>query len=267
MVDLDKLKNFYFCNSFDVPYDLKKGNTILIKPILLKDYPIYEWSKQILEIQKNEINDIKIIQMSYLDFIINVCFNSIPYAKEQLQTLLNLCLGVEYISFGVDNNKNCIIVCDKDGIILNVINHKEFDDISKIILNQNDYKYDNRYINPEVRELLNDYYKIKYSNIHSPTLEQKKSFVCSKIGKTFSDINNMPYREFDLMYNSALNSEIYLTTKITEASYKYEVKEQTIHPLFTKDKDPYEEAFESSDILASKGISGAEQLTALNLQK
>ena len=48
--------------------------------------------------------------------------------------------------------------------------------------------------------------------------------------------------------------------------YKYDVKEDIKHPLFEPKKDPYEELFTDTSTLASKGISGAENLTAMNLQ-
>lgn len=75
----------------------------------------------------------------------------------------------------------------------------------------------------------------------------------------------MTYREFELIYQSCLDSEIYLTTKITEASYKYEVKNPTNHPLFEIKKDAYAELFEDTSVLSNKGISGAENLNNLNL--
>ena len=69
-VNIELLDLMYFQNSYNVPYRLKKGGDIEIKPILVKDYPLYEWSMSVLNIKKNEINDIEIIQMSYLDFLV-----------------------------------------------------------------------------------------------------------------------------------------------------------------------------------------------------
>ena len=74
MVDLETLELNYFVNMDNVPYELKDGGLIYIKPILVKDYLRYSWAKEILSIEKNEINDIEIIQMSYLDFLIKKVF-------------------------------------------------------------------------------------------------------------------------------------------------------------------------------------------------
>lgn len=263
MVDIETLSINYFVNMVNVPYELKKGGTIYIKPILTKDYLRYQWAIQILTINKNEINDVEIIQMSYLDFLTKKIIPSDEETyKSKIWWVLHLCLGEEYFIIG----DNCIIICNDDDTIKYVINSKEFDEIIQIILNQNDYNYDNRYVNPEVREMLNEYYKIKYKDISQPSLEKKKAFVSSKTGKSFNEINELPYREFDLIYDACKDSEIYIGQKIIQGSYKYQVEGDIKHPLFEPKKDMYEELFEDTSVLSSKGINGAEQLTAMNIQ-
>lgn len=275
MIDLNYMKDFYFCNGLDVPFSVKKGRELTIKPITVKDYPIYELSKSILEINKNETNDIEIIQMSYLKFLLEIVIKQNDAYRNQLNFILEYCLGIKYANFEKDNGRNCIVVYDKifneklnkeEYIVASVINHKEFDDIIKIILNQNDANYDNRYVNPEVRELMEQYYKAKYQNATIPSLEKRKAFVASKMGKTFKEINEMTYREFDLIYNASVDSEIYIGQKIIQGSFKYEVKEDIVHPLYEKKKDPYSEIFEDTSVLSKKGISGAEQLNVMNLK-
>lgn len=261
VVDLEMINMNYFVNMSNVPYKLKKGGIIQIKPILVKDYMTYSWAKDILEIPKNEINDIKVIQMSYLEFLIKRLFVADNKLEDKLRWIIKLSLGEDYVAF-VENK---LIICDKDSTIKSIINSKEFDDISKIIQAQNDPNYDDRYISPEVKELMQEYYKVKYQNITSPSLEKKKAFVSSKIGKTFLQLNELPYREFELIYDACKDSEIYIGQKIIQGSYKYKVNEDIKHPLFEPKKDPCEELFTDTSTLASKGISGAENLTAMNL--
>lgn len=262
VVDLDVLENNYFVNMEDVPYELHKGGIIYIKPILVQDYLRYEWAKSILTIAKNEINNIEVIQMSYLDFLIKHIFKQNQDEEIKLKWIIKLCLDEDYVAVG----DNCIVICDEKYQVKSVISTREFDDISKIIQAQNDIDYDDRYVSPEVKELMKDYYKVKYKDVTSPSLEKKKAFVSSKIGKTFQQINVLPYREFDLIYNACKDSEIYIGQKIIQGSYKYQVKEDIKHPLFEPKKDQYEELFEDTSVLANKGISGAEQLTVMNLQ-
>ena len=160
MVDLDVLELNYFVNMSNVPYELKKGGMIYIKPVLLEDYLRYNWAKEILTINKNEINDIEVIQMSYLEFLIKRIFSMDKSLEDKVRWIIKLCLDEDYVAIG----DNCLIVCDKDGTIKYVISSKEFDDISKIIQAQNDPNYDDRYVSPEVKELMRDYYKVKYKD-------------------------------------------------------------------------------------------------------
>ena len=140
----------------------------------------------------------------------------------------------------------------------------QFDEIIKIILNQNDAHYDGRYVSPDVKELMNEYYKVKYSNTRSPSLEEKKAFITSKTGIDINTINKMTYRYFDLVYSSSVNNDLYFAQKMVQCSYKYDVKEDVRHPLFEPPKDPYAEIFEDTGILSEKGISGADKLNAQN---
>lgn len=263
MINSEVLKNNFFVNMDVVPYQLKNGTTLEIKPILTKDYLRYEWSIYVLQLNKNEVNDINIIQMSYLDFLNKIVFkqeNGQEF-KDRLWWIIHLCFGED--AYIIDNNK--LIICDKDNTVKHIVNSKEFNEITQIILFQNDFKYDDRYVNPEVKEIMQEYYNIKYKDVVSPDLEKRKAFVSSKTGKTFKEINEMPYREFDLIYNACVDSEIYIGEKIIQGSYKYQC-EDIKHPLFAPKKDMYEELFEDTSVLSNKGINGAEQLNAMNLQ-
>lgn len=252
MVNIETLEQQYFANGYDVPYELKKGGTIFIKPILVKDYPIYEYCKDILDIRKNEINDIQIIQMTYLDFILKcLILNEEKYMFKLIQ-IMKLCLGEELISFDEDNGKLCLLICNKDETIRQVITSKEFDDIRKIILNQNDCNYDDRYISPDVREAYEEYCQLKYKNINSPSLEKMKAFVMCKSGFNLEQINNMQYRMFNLVYHSGVDSEIYIGQKIIQGSYKYDVKVDITHPQFEKPSDPITEMFSDAESFERK---------------
>ena len=263
-LNLKELELKYFCNGYDVPYNIKNGGILNIKPILVKDYPFYEMSKTLLEINKNEINDINIIKMSYLEFIFNLMDINTSYNNALIE-LCKLSFGYDKIAIGIHNKKRCLLLCDEDVKVKYIITSKEFDEVSKIILNQNDANYDNRYVNPEVKELMEEYYKVKHNDFRTPNLEEKKAYVVSRTGMNLNQINDMAYRLFDLIYNSCVNSEIYLAQKMVQCAYKYDVKEDVKHPLFEKKKDPYAEIFEDTTVLSNKGIAGAEKLNNLNL--
>ena len=268
VVDIELYTDLYFSNGVNAPYKLRDKTDIQIKPVLLKDYPLYLGTSEIIQLYKNEINDIKIIQMSYLQYLMEVVLPSgkdpdgkkINIYEAKLRGLIELCLGYQFCAFRKVKDKWNIILCSSDSTIEHFITPADFDDIMLIILNQNDAKYDNRYVNPEVRKLIQEYYDIKNRDVSSPSLEKRKAYVSSKLAKSFKELGEMTVREFELVYKALVDSEMYLTTKITEASYKYEVKNPTNHPLYSKDKDPYEEAFSDTSVLKDKGFKGAESI-------
>ena len=59
-------------------------------------YPFYQDNINILLIDKNRIGNVDIIQMSYLQYLIDVVFQNKDYQRA-LVTILNLSLGDEYI--------------------------------------------------------------------------------------------------------------------------------------------------------------------------
>ena len=265
VVNLDYYTNLYFSNGEDAPYKLKDKTTIYLKPILVKNYPIYLGCIDILQIPKNDSSDIKIIQMSYLQYLIEVLFKQDDpkerINESKLRAILSYCLGADYVGF-VKNEKNkwVVAICNSEGIIEHIINATEFDEIRELILNQNDAHYDNRYVNPDVKQVMEEYYKIKYADVHPPSLEKKKAFVSSKLGKTFKELGEMNVREFELVYKACADSEIYLANKVTEASYKYEVKNPSQHPLYEPERDAFAEIFSDTSVLNGKGLQGAENI-------
>lgn len=244
----------YFQNGLTVPYKLKVGE-VNIYPIKVIDASIYDYAKVLLEIDKNAVNDIDIIKMSYLEFLVKVLFageNGNDYLNRFL-LLMSKCLHEEHIGiidkegkFFTYEGKFAIAICDENNTVVGVMTSKDFDIIKKIILFQNDVNYDDRYLDPQVREMVNEYHKLKYKDIHYPSLEKRKAFVISKTGMTLDTINNMTYRMFDEVYQAGVDSEIYLGQKMIQASYKYDVKEDVIHPLYEKKSDPVAEAFVDS---------------------
>jgi hypothetical protein len=73
-VDKDTLRNYqllYFQNELPVPLQLKNGK-IDIYPIMVKDWSIFESSLSVLQIDKNNTDNIEQIQMSYMDFLFHL---------------------------------------------------------------------------------------------------------------------------------------------------------------------------------------------------
>lgn len=249
--DLKTIEELYFALDKSVPYDLKCGTIINISPILVKDYPLYSLCKNILTIPKNELGISEYVTMSYLEFLINLFNNNEDYSKK-LANLLRLSLSEDIFVFKIIDKVPQIKVLNEDGNVKFIITKKEFDSIVKIILHQNDINYDDTFMSTDVKKELEKYYALKYKNIKQPSFEKQRAYVISKTGISIQDINNMTYRCFSSIYHASVDSEIYLGEKMIQASQKYDVKEDVVHPLYRMDKNKLEGAFVSKESLENK---------------
>jgi hypothetical protein len=270
MVDIDRLELMYFQNDEPIPYYLKNsvdengnmstdGYKLLIKPIKVKDWSIFNNCIDILMHELQDYNSVEIIQMSYLEFIIDILLDKV--SDEQisenafkLSTVLSMALGIYEARKGMFRNKPCLTLHNENGDVVSLITPKEFNELKKIILFQNIINYDDRYLSPEIKKEIEEYEKIKYSNenIVNPTLEKQKVFVISKTGISMKDINDMTYRTFTQVYNYNVNVDLYFAQKILQASQKYDMKEDAIHPLFKKEEDRLKSAFVSKSEFEGK---------------
>lgn len=241
-MDKDKLKyyeRYYFANAEPVPFTVKDNNYIIhIKPVTVKMYPFYQDNINILLIDKNRIGNVEIIQMSYLQYLIDVVFQEKDYQKA-LVTILDLSLGEEYTyTVGHLDNGKPYLGLVKDDELLCKITPKEFDKISEIILYYNDRHFDSNYMSEDVRKAMEDYYKLKFKDTYMPTLEERKAFVSFKSGLTLNEINDLTYRYFDLIYNTCIDNDMFFSQKIIQASEKYKVNDnEIVYPLFKKKND------------------------------
>ena len=270
MVDIDKLELMYFQNDEPVPYYLKNsidengnmstdGYKLLIKPIKVKDWSLFNNCIDILMHELQDYNSVEIIQMSYLEFVIDILLDKVSDEEIsenafKLSTILSMALGIYEARKGMFRNKPCLTLHNENGDVVSLITPKEFNELKKIILFQNIVGYDDRYLSPDIKKEIEEYEKIKYSNenIVNPTLEKQKVFVISKIGISMKDINDMTYRTFTQVYNYNVNVDLYFAQKILQASQKYDMKEDAIHPLFKKEEDRLKSAFVSKSEFEGK---------------
>ena len=274
MVNIDLLSKKYFSKGEPCPYKLKSDIDILIYPILVKDYEEYENSKTILQLDKNNSGVEEFIKMSQLEYL-NYLFQ-IPTMMEgedisigdlQLQmfkSIFSLCLKEDYVAITESNNKFIVVVADKiektdehgnvteDFICKYTLSNKQFIEISKIILFQNDSEYDDQYINPDVLKEYNEMIRLKYKDMREPTLEERKVFVLARYRCKIEELDNMTKRFFDMLYSEYIKSEQYIVDIMYKTSEKFDVKEKIVYPLFKPKEDKFKDLFMTADSLNSK---------------
>lgn len=212
----------YFIYDQPIPY-----KNLLISPVTIKDYMRFYTSINCLTIEKNKIPDIKIIKMSYLDFIfhlIEVDTNGQFYAM-MLCDLLNLCCGIDIenirkIKDEKDKINLIISVIKDDELIDIIIDGKDFDNIKNIILFQNIHDYDDSYIDPKVEAVLKEAEAfINRNKKKMASLEDQ--IVCVMLALHEADenkIHKLTLRKFSKIlqrYDFKLHYEIYKTAEMS----------------------------------------------------
>lgn len=235
----------------------------LIYPVRMYNY--FEWMGcyNILDIDKNSLNDIDIIRMSYLQFILMQVEQSRDF-ETKLVLLLHMCLGLEAdtaIRWEIKNNEAKLFIGDtlttKSGRkIMNqndvrVITAQDFDEIKRIILYQNVIDYSDEYIDPDVKAAMEEYYALKNKGASDITLEKQIAVIQSTNGMTEETIRNMTVRGFQMLFNTIIDKVEYPINKMAEVQgVKFDNPIE--HWAFKKPKDKFSEVFTSFDGFKNK---------------
>ena len=249
MVDIEYLSRKYFAKDKPVEYTLQNQTKLMIYPILVDDWDVFEDNSNILMYDKNSSNEIEIIQMSYLQFLTDVIFYQVENSMVQLDTILKLCLHIEKeIGMAVNEKGKPIIIvdCEIDGDVINggiFISSMDFDNIKRIILYQNLFGYDDEYINPEIKQSIEDYQKLTNGDLEPIPLEDKITFVENKSGLLKEQILKLTYRDLSKRFDMLVEEIENVMLRTAELSGNVTFK-QKIEPMFRKTKkSKYEDMF------------------------
>jgi len=272
MKDIKKYIEPYL--TFDEPVPYK--DCLNIYEIKVKNWFSFMSAYDILNIEKNKIPDVQVMQMSYLEFLFQLMITAeTNEIRDKFIIILGLCFGVEYDEklLNEEFSPNEILYSPSDGdvvefsingydakfiskdnrMFLNIkgveINSTEFDDIKRIIMFQNFMDYDDEPMSDDFRNIIQQYYALKNKGVKQPTLEQKMVALMSQLKYTKSEIKDMGYRTFNLILSSILDEQNYFILKIAQTQgYDKEVE----HWLYKKDKQKYSEAFGDAQAFENK---------------
>lgn len=246
-VNIPILTNTYFAYDKPVPYHLKCGYDLLIRPVVMKDAIVFFTSYNILDIDKNISSEIEVIQMSYLQYLSErVLIDDIN--KQRFLNICILCLDCNLPWVRLDEKNKWVLssVVEEEGLPKELwyITAKEFDDIKKIILYQNLPNYDDSYINPELKENMIEMDRLKTQNIEFPSFERRMSIITAHTGILKKDQLNMTIREHSLLFNEVKDEVDYIAMKsiATYAGHPDEVQW-----IYAKSKGKYEDYITSVD--------------------
>ena len=240
-VDIELLKLAYFALDEPVPYKLKTGQEILIKPIMVKDSMLFMASVDVLKIDKNSLGSVEAIQASYLKFLQKMIFPSNDIMAQKFLNILDLCLELKGIYLCNDEMERTFIQTES-GI---VISAKEFDDIAKIILYQNLPDYDDKYINPDIKKSMQEVDRLKNKDYESPDFERQMGIIESHTGILKEQLLKKTWRSFQILFREVCGEIEFYTTR--PAAIAVGAGDKVDHYIFKKRKDKFDGYFVDMD--------------------
>ena len=260
-------------------------HNLQIKPVLVRDFFQFNNAKDVLNIEKNKIPNIEIIQMTYLRFLLTIMIEQDGF-KEDFLTILALSLGVKYdatkrnpsfepneiltqqtrkdesevwingwdVRFRLSDDK--VILCLYDDENLVEIDDAQFDDLRKVILFQNIYKYDDTEMSDDFRRVVEEYYRLKNKDIVLPTLEDRLMAVCVSSAYKLEELYTMPLRLFDALLEYSIDKLEYQVNKLIVNLAQGKVEGLHLsHWVYKTKKDKYSEIFTDAQDLVKKVTS------------
>lgn len=240
-VDIELLKLTCFALDEPVPYKLKTGQEILIKPIMVKDSMLFMASVDVLKIDKNSLGSVEAIQASYLKFLQKMIFPSNDIMVQKFLNILDLCLELKGIYLCNDEMERAFIQTES-GI---VISAKEFDDIAKIILYQNLPDYDDKYINPDIKKSMQEVDRLKNKDYESPDFERQMGIIESHTGILKEQLLKKTWRSFQILFREVCGEIEFYTTR--PAAIAVGAGDKVDHYIFKKRKDKFDGYFVDPD--------------------
>lgn len=255
--------------TFDEPVPFKN---ILIYPVKVKDYYRFMSSIDILKIDKNKIPDVRVIQMSYLTFILGIIIESNEY-RDMFIEILELCFHLgqdekcynnkfshkEILYAKIDdkevyfiNGYDVNIEFDGRNSVLNIgkskIYAQDFDDVIDIICFLNFNDYDNEEMSDDFKKLLEEYRRLKNRNIKPPTLEAQLIAIMAQNGMTKQQLMNETMYTVRGMIDSIVGCVDYQIQHNYRANAMTDKKLPDIeHWLIKSNKGKYDDMFSDLD--------------------
>lgn len=208
-INIDILSRTYFYFDEPVNYKINK-QFVKIYPVSVRESEIFLSSISLFTIDKNATPSVEIIQMSYLQFIIDVLIKQNQDNLQKFVNLLKLCLHMEDPKIQLNEMGKPILI---DGKFMCPINGQQFEDIRRIILYQNIVNFDDTYINPEIKQAMYEVDKLKSKNLEVPNLERKMAIITSHTGLSKKEQLEMSYRSHSLLFEEICGEIEFVTIR------------------------------------------------------
>ena len=262
-LNVDFLKTNYF--TFEKPVDFKQEkyeieedgklkeiiSTLKVYPVTVRDWLTFANCVVVLDLEKNNTDDISIIQMSYLKWILTSSIKDEEFGNEvmpRLYKLMNICFKTEDIVFDLGENQTPIWYIN--GFKLN---SKDFDYFRKLVMYQNISEYeDDSMVDSDFKKAMEEYNDLANRGVEMPSLERQIVIVANERHVMEEVIYDMSYRKFRIAL-AEINGKIeYQINKTAEVSGMVEFKQPIDHWIYKAKKDRYSQGLVDVDALKDK---------------
>ena len=257
VVDIEYLTSTSFLLDEPILYHLKCNEDILIEPIMVTDCERFvNYVENTLTLDKNYSGNIEAIKMSYLEYICCLIAQD-ENRRRMFRGLMKLSLGASDVCISEINNKIVLGLIYNDSDDIKYVTSKEFEDIKKIILYQNIVDYDDTEIHPDIKKIMEDYYRLSSDGSSKKvTIEEKVCMVANNGALKKKDVLDMTFREFTIRFNLIIDEIEYKINKTAELSGNVKFKEKIEHFIFKKKRNKFDNLFLNADAVKDK-IEGA----------
>ena len=115
------------------------------------------------------------------------------------------------------------------------INSKKFKELKRIYCYQNILDYNDDYIDPELKEALDEAARLRAGNTEQPTLERQKACIVASTGYKFDDLGQITLRKFSLLVRIIVAKVDYTAYKTGEMSGMVTFKSPYPHWVYSND--------------------------------
>jgi hypothetical protein len=240
-IDKDILYTYLIFNS-PIQYELSKGKVITLYPIKMDKILEFHQLVTAFTVRKNSVFPVKeIIKMNYLDFLY-YCKDNIELASEyKIPYLPYLYMfALELLSLACGEEQPITYMQNSSLIKINnyEINSKQFDDIRKIILLQNDVDFDiDEFINRDTENALKKAQEFENKkNKEQATIEDYIDSLIVGLGLTEEYVKNLTIRKFWRYVKRLIKYDDYKILKTASVSGYVEFKEPVSHWISSIDE-------------------------------
>ena len=208
-VNIDLLQRVYFAFDKPVPYTIS-DITLFAAPIKLDQVETFLASIDILQHDKNSSSSVEIIQMSYLEYLVRVVGNDDNLLADKLTNIFHMCWGIDNWEIVVNERGKFVITDKTHGVDISA---RQFDEMNRIVLYQNILHYDDEYVNPEFKRMMDEVDAAKNFNKDFPSLERKMYIIAAHSGITKQQQKDMTFREHQGIFEEVTGEVEFTTTR------------------------------------------------------